>query len=94
MLSPRSLIYNCLILTTNLQHGATLYTIQLAFNFAFTPIFFGLRRPIEGTINIVTLTSLVAYLTYTWGQVDSVAGWCLAPYIGWLSFATYLSVSI
>ncbi|KAH0212896.1 hypothetical protein KCU90_g26415, partial [Aureobasidium melanogenum] len=24
-------------------------------------------------------------------QVDEVAAWSLAPYLGWLSFATYLS---
>src|SRR3569833_1072318 len=23
--------------------------------------------------------------------VDAVAGWCMAPYLGWLGFATYLS---
>ncbi len=55
------------------------------------PLFFGLKRPIEATVDVVALTGLVGYLTYIWGQVDEVAGWALVPYLGWLSFATYLS---
>ena len=58
------------------------------------PLFFGLKRPIEASIDIVALTGVTGYLTFLWGQVDQVAGWCLAPYLGWLSFATYLSVSL
>lgn len=54
------------------------------------PLFFGLRRPIEATADIVALTGCVGYLIYVWGQVDEVSAWCLAPYLGWLSFATYL----
>lgn len=55
------------------------------------PLFFRFKRPIEATVDIVALTGVVGYLTYIWGQVDEVAGWCLAPYLGWLGFATYLS---
>ena len=56
------------------------------------PLFFGLKRPIEATADIVLLTGVTGYLTYIWGKVDIVAGWALAPYLGWLGFATYLSV--
>lgn len=55
------------------------------------PLFFRFERPIEATIDIVGLTGITGYLIYVWGQVDEVAGWCLAPYLGWLGFATYLS---
>ena len=55
------------------------------------PLFFSLKRPIAATVDIVALTGITGYLAYIWGQVDEVAAWALAPYIGWLSFATYLS---
>ena len=55
------------------------------------PLFFRLKRPIEATVDAAALTGTVGYLTYIWGQVDEVAGWALAPYLGWLCFATYLS---
>ena len=72
------------------RHGATLYTIQLGLNLIWMPLFFRFGRPIEATADIVALTGTVGHLAYVWGQVDNVAAWTLAPYIGWLSFATYL----
>ena len=54
-------------------------------------MFFGYGRPIEATVDVVALTGVTGYLIYVWGQVDEVAGWALAPYLGWLTFATYLS---
>lgn len=72
------------------KHGATLYTIQLGLNLLWMPLFFGLNPPVAATVDIVALLGLNVYLTYLWGGVDSVAGWCLVPYIAWLSFATYL----
>ena len=66
------------------KQGATLYTIQLGLNLIWMPLFFVAKRPIEATVDIVALTGVTGYLTYIWGQVDPVAGWALAPYLGWL----------
>ncbi|KAL8678165.1 MAG: hypothetical protein Q9186_005456 [Xanthomendoza sp. 1 TL-2023] len=78
--------------TVNLtKQGATLFTIQLGLNLIWMPLFFGLKRPIEATADIIALTGVTGYLTYVWSQVDSVAAWCMVPYLGWLGFATYLS---
>ncbi|KAI9790147.1 MAG: hypothetical protein M1816_005347 [Peltula sp. TS41687] len=76
------------------KQGATLYTIQLGLNQLFMPLFFSYGRPLAACIDIVALTGVVAYLIKVWSQVDRVAGWLLAPYLAWLCFATYLSVSI
>lgn len=74
------------------KHGATLYTIQLGLNLAWMPLFFGLRRPVEATIDCAALLGINGYLAWLWGtQVDSTAGWLLVPYVCWLGFATYLS---
>jgi len=75
------------------KQGATLYTIQLGLNLIWTPLFFGLKRPIEATADILALLGTTGYLTYIWSQVDSVAAWTMVPYMGWLCFATYLCVS-
>jgi benzodiazapine receptor len=74
------------------QHGATLYTIQLALNLIWTPLYFGLGKPIPATVDILALGGTLACLINIWGQVDSTCGWLLAPYLGWVSFATYLCV--
>lgn len=57
------------------------------------PLFFGFHRPIEATADIVALIGVTGYLTSVWGGVDSVASWLMVPYLGWLGFAAYLSVS-
>jgi benzodiazapine receptor len=72
------------------RQGATLYTVQLGLNLAWMPLFFVLKRPVEATVDIVTLIGINGYLAWLWGSVDEVAGWCLVPYVGWLGFATYL----
>jgi translocator protein len=63
-------------------------------NLLWMPLFFVVKRPIEATVDIVALTGITGYLTYIWGKVDPVAGWALAPYLAWLSFATYLSAGV
>ena len=51
-------------------------------------------RPIEGTADILALTGASAYLTYLYSQIDEVAAWTMVPYLGWLTFASYLAVSL
>ncbi|PBP26258.1 TspO/MBR family protein, partial [Diplocarpon rosae] len=50
------------------KQGATLYTIQLGLNLIWMPLFFGLKRPIEATVDIIALSGVTGYLTYIWGQ--------------------------
>lgn len=76
------------------RRGATIYSVQLALNLLYMPLFFYLRRPVEGTADLIALTGTVGYLTYVWSNVDPVASYCLMPYLAWLSFASYLSFSI
>jgi benzodiazapine receptor len=76
-----------------LQHGATLYTIQLGLNLIWMPLFFGFQRPKEAVADIVALVGTTSYLVYVWSKVDTAASWLMVPYLGWLSFATYLTVS-
>jgi benzodiazapine receptor len=79
--------------TDNSQQGATLYTIQLGLNLIWMPLFFGLGRPIEASVDILALSGVTGYLAYIWGKVDPVCGYLLAPYLAWLGYATYLCVS-
>lgn len=72
------------------RHGATLYSVQLALNLAWTPLFFVLGRPAEATVDILALLGLNGYLAYVWGRVDRTAGLLQLPYLAWLGFATYL----
>ena len=74
------------------RRGATIYTVQLALNLIWMPLFFGANRPVEASVDILALTGSVGYLAYTWSKIDEIAAWSLVPYLGWLGFATYLCI--
>lgn len=82
------------LIVEDARRGAALYTVQLAMNLVWTPLFFVMKNPFAATADIVALTGTVGYLTYVWSKVDPIASYCLVPYLGWLSFATYLTVAI
>jgi benzodiazapine receptor len=76
------------------RQSVSLYAAQLALNLAWMPLFFVAKRPIAATLDILALLGINGYLTYVWSNIDEVAGWCMAPYLGWLGFATYLSAGV
>jgi benzodiazapine receptor len=74
----------------------TLYTITLALNFAFLPIYSAMGERLLGLIDMLVLDGLVIYLICAWGGGRDTLGreaWGLVPYITWLGFATYLAVA-
>lgn len=69
-----------------------LWTAQLAFNFGWSLLFFALRNPLLGLLDIVALDLLVVlYLVRTWRQHERTAAWLFMPYLVWILFATYLN---
>ncbi|KAK6336421.1 hypothetical protein TWF696_001976 [Orbilia brochopaga] len=72
-----------------------LYTLQLSLNLLWTPLFFGLERPALACVDILALGGCISALTANYFAAgDSVAGWCMVPYVAWVSFATYLNVGV
>ncbi|KAF3909060.1 hypothetical protein ABW21_db0202274 [Orbilia brochopaga] len=72
-----------------------LYTVQLSLNLLWTPLFFGLERPAVALVDIIALGGCISALTTNYFAAgDSVAGWCMVPYLAWVSFATYLNVGV
>lgn len=71
-----------------------LFGIQLVLNSAWSWIFFGARSPGWAMVEIVPFLGAVAATAYQAGQVSSVAGWLLAPYVAWVTFASYLNLGV
>lgn len=69
----------------------TLYTTQLALNFVWMPLFFGLGRPAVALGDLVLLAGNVGALMVNWWTADRTAFWCLVPYAAWLGYAAYLN---
>ena len=70
------------------------YFIQLALNFSWSIVFFGLHQ-ILGALIVIALLWISIVLNINWfGKFNRVAGWLLYPYLLWVSFATVLNASI
>ncbi len=67
---------------------------QLALNAAWTPLFFGLRRPGLAFAEIVLLWLAVGATLVMFRPVSRVAAWLLAPYLAWVSFAAALNFTL
>jgi tryptophan-rich sensory protein len=70
------------------------FVLNLVFNFAFTPLQFGLRSNILAAIDILlVLATLVWLLAAIWPHARWVA-LINIPYLLWVSFATVLQLTI
>ncbi|MBK9260582.1 MAG: tryptophan-rich sensory protein [Polyangiaceae bacterium] len=72
----------------------TLWFVQLALNFAWTPLFFGLQRPWLALADMVALIFVTGAFIRVARRVDSAASWMFLPYLLWLGFAATLNAEI
>lgn len=80
---------------TNLRRlGLSLFFIQLALNFAWSPIFFAGQDIKLGAAVILVMLILALATAAVFRQIRQVAGWLLLPYLLWLCFAWALNTSI
>lgn len=70
------------------------YAVQLALNAAWTPLFFGLRRPDLGLIDIVLLWLAIVVTILLFFPVHIAAALLLVPYLAWVSFAMALNFAV
>lgn len=71
-----------------------LYSAQLALNFIWSFLFFSLRSPILGLIDIVLLCLLVILTIIKAWPVNRLASLLLIPYLAWVIYATTLNMGI
>jgi translocator protein len=71
-----------------------LFLSQLAVNVAWSVLFFGLRSPLLGLIDIGVLWLLIVATMIAFFRVSAVAGGLLVPYLAWVSFASALNFAI
>lgn len=79
------------------EEGETLlwvYAIHLVVNAAWSIAFFGLQNPALALAIIVVLWLMIAYLAAGFYRINRLAGYLLLPYLAWVSFASYLNLSI
>jgi len=70
------------------------FGVQLAFNAAWSWLFFGLRNPGLGLIDIVLLWAAIVATTIVFWRRSLAAGLLFVPYLAWVTFAAVLNFAI
>ena len=70
------------------------WSVQIALNTLWTPVFFGLKRMRAGLVVIALLWLSVAATMLTFWSHDVIAGLLFAPYLLWCSIAGALNYSV
>ncbi|MFG1240193.1 TspO/MBR family protein [Xanthobacter autotrophicus DSM 597] len=71
-----------------------LFLAQLALNFLWSPVFFGLQAIHAGLVIIIGLVVLLALTVRATFPLDRIAGWLLVPYLLWVCYASTLNAGI
>lgn len=79
---------------TTRRRALALFVVQLALNALWTWLFFAWRQGALAFGEIVLLWLAVAITAWQFSRVRPLAGWCLVPYLGWVSFATALTWAV
>lgn len=72
----------------------SLFFTQLAFNAAWSWMFFAAHNPLLGLINIVPQILVILATITAFYRVDKIAAWSLVPLAAWVCFATALNFAI
>jgi benzodiazapine receptor len=70
------------------------FGVQLLLNILWSVLFFGLRSPLAGFIDIVVLWVAIVLTIFYFFKISKVAAILLLPYIVWVSFASALNFFI
>lgn len=68
-----------------------LFFVQLALNFAWSPIFFGAQMIDVALVTILVMLILATATANMFRRIRPVAGWLMLPYLLWLCVATALN---
>lgn len=68
-----------------------MFIVQLALNLAWSWIFFRLHAIGAALAEIVVLWAAIGVTTILFSRITATAGWLMAPYWAWVSFAVLLN---
>lgn len=76
------------------KSAAKAFLAQLALNFLWSPLFFGLRSPALGLIDILAMWILIVITIRRFYPLSKPASYLLLPYLFWVTFAAALNAAI
>jgi benzodiazapine receptor len=98
------ILYACLGLAVAMIHALPasdakrkaliLFYVQLALNFAWSPVFFAAHDMRAAVVIIIMMLAMAAGAAGQFFRLRAAAGYLLVPYLAWLVFATMLNTAI
>ena len=79
---------------TGQRVALSLFLLQLLFNALWSPLFFGMRNPFLGLVDIVLLWLTLLAATVAFWKARPLAGILLTPYLAWVTFAGVLNFTL
>lgn len=76
------------------DRATRLFAVQLGLNGLWSFLFFGLRSPAAGLLDVIPLLAAVALTVRAMWSVSRPAALLLVPYLVWVGFATMLTAEI
>ena len=70
------------------------FSAQLVLNTLWSLVFFGLHLPWLGVVVITLLITSILATIYYFRKYSSLAAWLFVPYLAWVCFASYLTISV
>jgi len=71
-----------------------LYAVNIVLHLAWSPLFFNLRRPDWALIEVPFLWLSILALIVDLSRISPLASWLLVPYLIWVGFAAFLTLTI
>ena len=88
------LVWNKGLKKKAVKEALVIFGIQLVFNFLWSFIFFGLHQPLLAFLEIIILWFLILQTILKFRKISSAADYLLLPYIAWVTFASFLNLTI
>jgi len=78
----------------NTNKAIRVFLVQLALNFSWSFVFFGLHLPFLAFLTIIALWIIIFYTITLFKKISKLASELLIPYLLWVSFALILNLFI
>jgi tryptophan-rich sensory protein len=80
--------------SSQVRRALVAFLIQLVLNMIWSVLFFGLRSPLYGLVDILFLWIMILVTIAQFSKVSIPAALLLIPYILWVTFASSLNLGI
>jgi tryptophan-rich sensory protein len=89
-----SLVWQKGLQSPQVRAALVIFLLQLILNMVWSFLFFGLRSPLYGLVDILFLWAMILVTIAAFSKVSTLAAALLVPYVLWVTFATGLNFGI